>query len=241
MVQSFFKTRDGVHLFYSDIGIGYPIVFLHGNNLSQDYFKNQLGLSKHYRLILIDSRGHGKSGFGEHPISFAQLSVDIEELLTFLEIKKCVLVGHSDGANLALTYSKLFLKRVEGVLFNGGNIRFRDLRFISQITVWIEIYFFKFISHFTSRLMRRYEIVQLMLDDLELTQNDISHFEMPITVVIGSRDLVRMKPLRELVKRLPQGKFVLIRGAGHNPAKTHPMVFNTLVSDLVSSIGKEGQ
>ena len=44
--------------YYRDLGKGFPIVFLHGNNLSGNYFGKQGILYRDYRLIFIDSRNH---------------------------------------------------------------------------------------------------------------------------------------------------------------------------------------
>ena len=36
-----FKVKDGQIIYYRDLGKGFPIVFLHGNNLSGNYFGKQ--------------------------------------------------------------------------------------------------------------------------------------------------------------------------------------------------------
>ena len=56
-----FKVKDGQIIYYRDLGKGFPIVFLHGNNLSGNYFAKQGILYRDYRLIFIDSRNHGRS------------------------------------------------------------------------------------------------------------------------------------------------------------------------------------
>jgi len=56
-------TKDGVEIFYKDWGSGQPIVFSHGWPLSADDWDNQMMffLSKGYRVIAHDRRGHGRS------------------------------------------------------------------------------------------------------------------------------------------------------------------------------------
>ena len=49
-------------LYVKDCGKGIPLVMLHGNGESGDYFKNQTAFfSNRYRVIVPDTRGHGKS------------------------------------------------------------------------------------------------------------------------------------------------------------------------------------
>ena len=54
-----FKVKDGQIIYYRDLGKGFPIVFLHGNNSSGNYFGKQGILYRDYRLIFIDSRNQG--------------------------------------------------------------------------------------------------------------------------------------------------------------------------------------
>jgi non-heme chloroperoxidase len=57
------KTKDGVEIFYKDWGSGQPIVFSHDWPLSSDDWDPQMlfCLSKGYRVIVHDRRGHGRS------------------------------------------------------------------------------------------------------------------------------------------------------------------------------------
>src|ERR1700751_4679146 len=61
--MSFVKTNDGVEIFYKDWGEGQPIVFSHGWPLSADDWDAQMlfFLSRGYRVIAHDRRGHGRS------------------------------------------------------------------------------------------------------------------------------------------------------------------------------------
>jgi pimeloyl-ACP methyl ester carboxylesterase len=61
--MSFIKTKDGVEIFYKDWGKGQPLVFSHGWPLSADDWDTQMlfFLSRGYRVIAHDRRGHGRS------------------------------------------------------------------------------------------------------------------------------------------------------------------------------------
>ena len=119
-----FYCKSGERIHVDILGKGFPIVFLHGNNLQSSYFSKQRVLEKEFQLLFVDSLGHGKSGDLQGEISFAYLSDSLEELLSSLSIEKCLLVGHSDGANLALEYAGRHGERVAGILANSGNISF---------------------------------------------------------------------------------------------------------------------
>ena len=92
-----FYCKSGERIHVDILGKGFPIVFLHGNNLQSGYFAKQRVLEKSFKLLFVDSLGHGKSGELQGEASFAYLSDSLEELLSSLSIEKCLLVGHSDG------------------------------------------------------------------------------------------------------------------------------------------------
>lgn len=98
MTENWLHTKDGSDIYYRVVGQGQPIVFLHGNSLSSRYFDKQIAyFSKYYQVIVMDSRGHGKSHAKLNTISFRQIAVDLKDILVHLEIDKVILVGHSDG------------------------------------------------------------------------------------------------------------------------------------------------
>lgn len=94
-----------VALFVSETGKadGTPIVLLHGGLGSRGDF---LPLAKHlateFRLVAIDSRGHGRSALGDAPLSYHQLEQDIAAVLAELDLANAGIIGHSDGGIVAL-------------------------------------------------------------------------------------------------------------------------------------------
>lgn len=82
---------------------GIPLVLLHGGLRSRTDFEPlaaQLGAE--FRLVAIDSRGHGRSGLGQRPMSYGQMAQDVASVLGQLGLREAGLIGHSDGAIVAL-------------------------------------------------------------------------------------------------------------------------------------------
>src|SRR3984885_6934980 len=104
--MSTIKTRDGVEIYYRDWGSGQPVVFSHGWPLSGDAFEDQMYFlaSNGYRCIAHDRRGHGRSSqpwTGNDMDSYAD---DLAALVTSLDLKKAVHVGHSTGGGEVARY-----------------------------------------------------------------------------------------------------------------------------------------
>ena len=67
-----------IKLHYEEKGDGFPLILLHGNGGSLEYFVNQTDhFSKFYRVIAIDSRGHGRSERGKAEFSIKQFADDL--------------------------------------------------------------------------------------------------------------------------------------------------------------------
>ncbi|WP_029998876.1 alpha/beta fold hydrolase [Streptococcus suis] len=239
-MDSSFTTSDGARIHYRLCGSGFPIVFLHGNNLSMDYFLNQLELAEHYQLLLIDSREQGQSTQGRKPVSFRQMAEDLEDLLQYLKIDSCIIVGHSDGANLALLYSYLYPDRIRGIVANGGNISFDGLSFLTQIGVWLEEKMYSLLAHLIPSLERRARVAQLLLQDV-LSFSSLAQISCPCLILLGQWDLVKLSHSQEIVKNLPLAEIKIIRRTGHNPARRKIQEFNHIIIQFVESVRKKGE
>ncbi len=96
--------REGAHLWYGVIGDGPPVILLHGGLSSHRAWGEQAPalLEAGYQVILIDSRGHGRSTLGSAPLSYDQLAEDVGTVIDHLQLNRPAIVGWSDGAITAL-------------------------------------------------------------------------------------------------------------------------------------------
>lgn len=92
-------TSDKTELYYTEQGTGQPVVFSHGWPLSSDAWQVELKLfaDAGYRAIAHDRRGHGRSTKTYDGNDMATYARDLSELLTALDLREVVLVGHSTG------------------------------------------------------------------------------------------------------------------------------------------------
>ncbi|GAA0786014.1 alpha/beta hydrolase [Roseibium denhamense] len=103
-----FTTSDGTEIFYKDWGStdAQPIVFHHGWPLSGDDWDNQMlfFLSKGYRVIAHDRRGHGRSEQTDRGHNMDTYAADVAELVRELDLKNAVHIGHSTGGGEVARY-----------------------------------------------------------------------------------------------------------------------------------------
>ncbi len=102
------KVNTGeVDLYYEYVGTGDEcIVLLNGVMMSTDAWGYQTPvLSKHYKVLLNDFRGQGRSSKPDHPYTFDMHATDLKFLLDELGIKKAHFVGTSYGAEVGMHFA----------------------------------------------------------------------------------------------------------------------------------------
>lgn len=99
-------TKDGTQIFYKDWGTGQPIVFHHGWPLSSDDWDAQMlfFLSRGYRVIAHDRRGHGRSSQTDTGNEMDTYAADVAALAAHLDLKDAIHVGHSTGGGEVARY-----------------------------------------------------------------------------------------------------------------------------------------
>jgi len=102
----FVTTKDAAQIYYKDWGKGQPIVFSHGWPLSADDWDNQMlfFLSKGYRVIAHDRRGHGRSSQVADGHDMDHYADDLAAVVAHLDLKNAIHIGHSTGGGEVVRY-----------------------------------------------------------------------------------------------------------------------------------------
>ncbi|MAU96477.1 MAG: alpha/beta hydrolase [Fulvimarina sp.] len=110
--MSFVTTADDVQIFYKDWGPkdAQPIVFHHGWPLSSDDWDAQMlfFLSKGYRVVAHDRRGHGRSAQVADGHDMDHYAADAFAVAEALDLKNAVHIGHSTGGGEVARYVAKF-------------------------------------------------------------------------------------------------------------------------------------
>jgi pimeloyl-ACP methyl ester carboxylesterase len=122
--QGSYVEVDGARIWYASIGHGAPVVLLHGGLASSRSWDGQVPalLAAGYRVILIDSRGHGRSTLGPHPLRYERLADDVQAVLAHLHLARPIVIGWSDGGIVALMLAMRGESRPCAVYAFGANM-----------------------------------------------------------------------------------------------------------------------
>ncbi len=108
---------DGVSLYYTDEGMGEPVVLIHGFPLSLEMWTPQrAALSADYRVIALDLRGSGRSDPPHHELSIGAYADDAVALMDALGIGQATVGGLSMGGYVLMALLRRHPERVSGVI-----------------------------------------------------------------------------------------------------------------------------
>jgi pimeloyl-ACP methyl ester carboxylesterase len=101
--RSGYAPVNGIKIWYAEFGRGAPVILLHGGLANANYWGKLVpALAGRYRVIVMDSRGHGRSSRDDKPYGYDLMASDVVALMDYLKIDKAALIGWSDGAIIGL-------------------------------------------------------------------------------------------------------------------------------------------
>ncbi|MCE3296906.1 MAG: hypothetical protein K0R65_2620 [Crocinitomicaceae bacterium] len=105
-----------MQLHFREMGEGQPFVILHGLfGYSDNWQTHAKKIADYYRVILVDQRNHGHSGWSED-FSYELMAEDLKELCDQLGLEKMILMGHSMGGKTAMFFAQKYPELIEKLI-----------------------------------------------------------------------------------------------------------------------------
>ncbi|WP_165823994.1 alpha/beta fold hydrolase [Pseudochryseolinea flava] len=110
--------NQGVHIHYTDSKHGdTALLFIHGWGINQTYWANQVAhFSKNFRVVTLDLPGFGQSGKNRESWTVEDYTSDINKVLTDLDLKNVILVGHSMSGSIIVETALTHPDRIIGII-----------------------------------------------------------------------------------------------------------------------------
>ncbi len=225
-----------IALYYQEKGKKEPFLFLHGNGGDGSYFKNQIDyFSDRYRVIALDTRGHGKSPRGTEPFTIEQFSRDLYDFMEGLGISKAVILGFSDGANIAMKFAIKYPDKVKALILNGGNLNPEGVKRVIQIPIEIGYKIAKRFAAKSPGAKKNAELLGLMVNEPNIRLNELSKITAPTLVICGRRDMIKESHTKKIAENIPDAKLSIIKG-NHFIANKRYVTFNKEVQEFLQTI-----
>ena len=225
-----------ITLHYQEKGNKEPFILLHGNGEDGSYFKNQIDyFSDRYRVIALDTRGHGKSPRGTKPFTIEQFSCDLYDFMEGLEISHAVILGFSDGANIAMKFAMKYPNKVKALILNGGNLNPDGVKRATQIPIEIGYKIARRFASKSSDAKRNAEMLGLMVNDPNIELSELSKITVPTLIICGRNDMIKESHTKEIAENIPNAKLSIIKG-NHFIANKKYVIFNKEVEDFLQTV-----
>ena len=164
--RSGYAQVNRIQIWYAVFGRGEPVILLHGGLANSNYWGNQVpALAMHYRVIVMDSRGHGRSARDEQAFSYDSMASDVIGLMDYLKIRKAAIVGWSDGAILGLDIAIRHPERLTKLFAFAANSDPSGVKDVTQSAVF---------NAYIARAEKEYEKLSPTPDQYKSFLNQIS-------------------------------------------------------------------
>ncbi len=194
-------NANGAKFYYETKGSGEPLILLHYFSGNHAIWRPDLidTLSKHYKIIIPDLRGHGLSSNPTKEFSHGLVAQDIYALLDKLGIKQVRAIGASTGAMTLLHMATFDSTRIKTMILIGGTPYFDDQyrKRVKSITTW-ETFPPDRLPSWKERHTQGQEQLDMLLgqwrsmafdhDDMNFSPSKLAKIKCPTLIVHGDRD-----------------------------------------------------
>jgi pimeloyl-ACP methyl ester carboxylesterase len=237
--------HDGAQIWYADYGSGSPVILLHGGLGHSGNWGYQVPtlVSRGYRAVVIDSRGHGRSTRDARPYSYELMASDVVAVMDALQIQKAGLVGWSDGACTALILAAQAPARVAGVFFFACNMDPSGTKEI-EFTPTLNRCFRRHVMDYArlSATPDQFDEFSEAVGLMQRTQpnysaEDLAQIRVPVAIVQSEQDeFIKREHAEYLARSIPDAEFIYLAGVSHFAPLQRPDLFNDRMLSFLQKI-----
>ncbi|MEE4608151.1 MAG: alpha/beta fold hydrolase [Desulfobacteraceae bacterium] len=229
-----------------------PLVFLHEGLGSIGFWRDlpaRLGEQTGRTAVVFDRRGYGRSSPCSEPRRIDYLHVEayqyLPPLLDRLDIRRAVLIGHSDGGSIALLFAAKFPHRCTGIVTEAAHV-FVDETTLAGIREAVTAYHGKLRSR-----LKRYHGEQTdavffawadtwsaaWFRDWRIT-DDISAVQCPVLAIQGAADPYGEPAQIQAIVNSVAGpsRSLMLPKVGHTPHLEAREAFAAAVAEFVETL-----
>lgn len=215
--------NNGASIYFATYGKGDPVILLHGGMGNGDHWAFQVpALATGNHVIVIDSRGQGRSSRPKAKPSYDAMATDVLAVMDKLKIAKASLVGWSDGGEIALKLAIGHPARVAKLFIIGANYDAKGTK-SSKGSRTFAAYSMKCRKDYArlSKTPKQFDahvkwLLPIWRDPMGFTKEQLKQIGAPTIVADGEHDeIVQLDQLEEMAQLVPNAKLVVFPDTSH--------------------------
>ena len=218
------QTEDA-KIYYEVYGEGKPVFVFHGGGVGTPYEMGQMidRLRQTYQVVVISTRGHGRSEIGHTPLTYEQKAVDMLAVMREVTDAPATLLGFSDGAYSAYKVAALYPEAVERVVaigagtlrkgfFPAGSLRVADMEVLDKAFIEQQ----KNIMPEPERLQEFWTDYTDFWSKTEVGAEVLGAIQCPVLLIAGDEDdHAPIATMMEAEQMIPNARLCIVPKAWH--------------------------
>jgi pimeloyl-ACP methyl ester carboxylesterase len=236
---------DGAHIFYARYGTadGPPVILLHGGLGNGDHWSNQVvALVDRFDLVVIDSRGQGRSTRGKQSVTYDLMANDVLAVMDRLQIARAALVGWSDGGEIAMKLAISHPERVTKLFVFGANYDANGSKPRGAPMPTFNAYMAKCRADYLrmSPTPRQWDrlidwLLPVWRNPMGFTKDQLRGIQAPTVIADGDHDeVILVDQLQEMARLIPNATLQIFPDTSHFALWQDPKTFDDALATFLT-------
>jgi pimeloyl-ACP methyl ester carboxylesterase len=237
-------TLSNTNIYYEEYGSRLPLLLFHGGFGSiQDFQKVIPKLAKHFRVIAVDSPGHGRSEQAD-TLSFDIMADYYSNMIDLINLDSVNIIGYSDGGITALLLAEKRPDKVKKIIASGVNSRMDGIN--SEVIEYLKLINPAFIESNQKEWLVDYQskspdkdkwekyvtdMTKMYSKNMLIPEQVLSNISAKVMLVFGDRDVIKLEHGIELYRKIGGSTICVLPNTPHEVFSESP--------ELISIIGIE--
>ncbi|MBC8152371.1 MAG: alpha/beta hydrolase [Bacteroidetes bacterium] len=247
-----YLTVHGTRIYYEEYGSGMPLLLLHQGLGSIENLSGIIPeLSRHFRVIAPDAPGHGRSEQADS-LSGALLANYCSEIIDQLQLDSAYVMGWSMGGNTALLLAANRPDKIKKVVSGGSNTKSSGMtqegfdllkeytvEAVKEDSTWLEHY--QSMNPQPDKWIKFWNDTREMWSrEIKVPDNKLSSIAIPVLIIRGDRDMIRLEHSVEIFKSLKKGQLCIYPNMGHDMPELKSEMLCKIAVDFFKEDGDKG-